>query len=108
MKKKIFKPDLVPVGIPGIDKMLRGGIPKGWVVSLCGGPGSGKTIFCSQFIEYGARKANETGVYITFEEPIEQTIVTMMNVGIDLAGLIEEKKLAVIDASPMPSVGLTK
>jgi circadian clock protein KaiC len=32
-------------GIEGLDKMLKGGFPAGRCILVCGGPGSGKTIF---------------------------------------------------------------
>ncbi|HMB66620.1 MAG TPA: ATPase domain-containing protein, partial [Candidatus Bathyarchaeia archaeon] len=33
-----------PTGIPGLDKLLTGGLPKNRTILLCGGPGTGKTI----------------------------------------------------------------
>ncbi|MDI6807071.1 MAG: ATPase domain-containing protein, partial [Candidatus Aenigmarchaeota archaeon] len=49
-------------GIPGLDKLIEGGYPKGSVVLVSGGPGTGKTLLGLQFIYQGA-KANEPGVY---------------------------------------------
>ena len=42
--------DRVPLGIVGLDRMIEGGIPKGRIVIVVGGPGTGKTIFCAQFL----------------------------------------------------------
>jgi len=56
------------VGIPGIDNMLEGGLPKGSVIGLSGPPGVGKSIFALHFLLEGARKGQK-GVYITLEEP---------------------------------------
>ncbi len=59
----------VPTGIRGLDEMLGGGFPKGRVILLCGGPGTGKTIFSLQFLA-NAAKRGEPGVYVTLEEPL--------------------------------------
>lgn len=58
----------VKTGISGIDSLIDGGLPRGSVLLLPGCVGSGKTIFSLQFIAQGARKFNERGLYISFEE----------------------------------------
>jgi circadian clock protein KaiC len=60
----------VPTGIEGLDEMLDGGFPKGRVILLCGGPGTGKTIFSLQFL-FAAAERGEPGVYVTLEEPLD-------------------------------------
>lgn len=57
----------VKTGIGELDRMVGGGIPVGSKVLLCGGPGTGKTIFGLQFLWNGATKFNEKGMYISFE-----------------------------------------
>ena len=42
-----------PTGIEGLDRILRGGIPRGCPTLLCGSPGSGKTVLASDFIMRG-------------------------------------------------------
>jgi KaiC/GvpD/RAD55 family RecA-like ATPase len=59
----------VPTGVKGLDEMLDGGFPKGRVILLCGGPGTGKTIFSLQFLASAAERGIH-GVYVTLEEPI--------------------------------------
>jgi len=59
----------VPTGIKGLDEMLDGGFPKGRVILLCGGPGTGKTIFSLQFLASAARMGTHS-VYVTLEEPV--------------------------------------
>lgn len=61
------KKDWVKVGISGFDELLEKGIPKGSSILVCGGPGSGKTIFCLQTLNYGAMHG-EKCLYMTFEE----------------------------------------
>lgn len=70
-------------GIPGLDTLTFGGIPEKNVVLLSGGPGSGKSIMCSQFITYGAL-SDEPGVYITMEEEPDQLISNMAKFGMDM------------------------
>ena len=52
-KKRIPK-DRVPTYIPGFDKIIKGGFPKGSVILVSGTCGSGKTIFSGQYIWNGA------------------------------------------------------
>jgi PPOX class probable F420-dependent enzyme len=42
--------DRVLTGISGLDEMLLGGIPRGKIVLVCGGPGTGKTIFSQHYM----------------------------------------------------------
>ncbi|MFA4945945.1 MAG: ATPase domain-containing protein [Candidatus Micrarchaeia archaeon] len=58
----------VPTGIPGLDELTEGGFPEASSVLLSGGAGSGKSIFCMQYLYYGAKELHEPGVYITLEE----------------------------------------
>lgn len=58
----------VPTGIPGLDQLIEGGFIEGSSVLISGGPGTGKTIFCMQYIYKGAELYNEPGILITFEE----------------------------------------
>lgn len=57
----------VPTGIPGLDELVKGGLPKGSSVLVSGGPGAGKSIFSMQYIVEGARLYNEGGLYVTIE-----------------------------------------
>ncbi|RLJ07293.1 MAG: hypothetical protein DRP12_02540 [Candidatus Aenigmatarchaeota archaeon] len=77
-------------GIPGLDKLLKGGIPKNQIILLTGTSGTGKTIFCSQYLWTGAKKWKEPGVYLSFEEPAEKIKESAKNFGWDFNKL--EKK----------------
>jgi len=65
--RKASKDEWVQTGISGFDNLLEKGIPKGTSTLLCGGPGSGKTIFGLQTLIYGATQG-EKCLYMTFEE----------------------------------------
>ena len=54
------------IGVPELDKMLGGGVPKGYSVLVSGPSGSGKSILAAAFLNEGARRG-ETGVIAAFE-----------------------------------------
>ena len=58
----------VKFGVQGLDKALNGGIPKGNLVLISGGAGTGKTTFCLQFLVNGALLFGEKGLLITTEQ----------------------------------------
>ncbi|MCK4997695.1 AAA family ATPase [Candidatus Pacearchaeota archaeon] len=64
----VFEIKREPIGIPNIDNMVNGGLPKGSVTGISGPPGVGKSIFSLHFILEGARKGQKS-VYINLEEP---------------------------------------
>lgn len=57
----------VKFGVPGLDQMMDGGIPRGESVLIAGSSGTGKTLLTLHFIAEGV-KEGEPGVMITFEE----------------------------------------
>jgi circadian clock protein KaiC len=57
----------VPMGVPGLDDMLGGGLPAGYSVLVAGPSGSGKSILAAAFLTDGAR-CGETGVLAAFEQ----------------------------------------
>ncbi len=91
-----------PTGIPGFDKLAYGGLPAGRATMVTGTAGSGKTLLAIQFLVAGIREYDAPGVLVTFEESPEALIRNVESFGWDLAGLVETKKLAVVDASPTP------
>jgi KaiC/GvpD/RAD55 family RecA-like ATPase len=81
--------------------MLGGGFPQDRVILVIGGPGSGKTIFASQFLYKGAVDYGENGIYISLDESKDHLYEEMIKFGWDFAKLEEEKKIAFIDATLM-------
>jgi len=61
----------VPMGIPGLDEMLGGGLPTGYSLLLVGPSGSGKTILATEFLAEGVRRG-EPGVVAAFEKSPSQ------------------------------------
>ena len=52
----------ISTGIPGLDKMIDGGLPIPSLTLVAGDPGVGKTTFCTQFLCKGA-DLGEAGLY---------------------------------------------
>lgn len=59
--------EVVSTGIPGLDEILRGGLPKDYVYLVQGDPGAGKTTLAMQFLLAGDRRG-ENGLYLTLSE----------------------------------------
>src|SRR5512138_1655630 len=57
-----------PSGIRGLDEITLGGLPLGRPTLVCGGAGSGKTLFAMEFLVRGAVDHGEPGVFMSFEE----------------------------------------
>ena len=89
----------VKTGIPGLDELIEGGIPKESTVLLAGVAGAGKTIFGVQFVYNGALYHNEPGVYISLEEDPERIVKNIsLTFGWDLRSLMEKNLLSFITA----------
>lgn len=88
----------VPTGITGLDKITGGGFPAGRSTLVCGGTGCGKTVLAMEFLVRGALEFHEPGLFVSFEESTQNLITNFKSFGFDLESLIEEKKLAIIDA----------
>ncbi len=86
-------------GVPGFDDLLYHGIPRGTSILVCGGPGSGKTLFCLQSLYHGAL-AGERCLYMTFEESPDRLVRHMADFGWNARPLIEQGKLMIMRFNP--------
>ena len=84
-------------GVPELDMMLEGGIPKGFTVAVTGEPGTGKTILCMHFIAQGVRDGDKC-IYVTTEESRESIITQAKQFGFNFSEAVANKKLIIIDA----------
>jgi len=82
-------------GIQGLDEITGGGLPKGRPTLLAGAAGCGKTVFAMEFLVNGATQFNEPGVFVSFEEPVEDLIKNFASLGYDLNKLTNSKKMIV-------------
>src|ERR1051325_10057414 len=82
-----------PTGIQGLDEITGGGLPRGRPTLVCGGPGCGKTILAMYFLTRGAREFGEPGLFMSFEESIDDLMVNFASIGFDLNPLSARRKL---------------
>src|ERR1700722_3959715 len=81
-----------PTGIPGLDDITAGGLPRGRATIVCGGPGCGKTMLGIEFLVRGALEFDEPGVLIAFEETPQEMAKNVASLGFALEKLAAEKK----------------
>ena len=76
----------VSTGVPGLDHLLRGGLPAHRIHLVEGHPGSGKTTLGLQFLLEGA-KHGESCMYITLSETADELRANAASHGWDLSGI---------------------
>ena len=84
-------------GIGGLDRLIAGGIPEGFMVAVVGEPGTGKTIFSLHFAWRGVIEGQKV-IYVTTEESRESIINQAKMFGMDFEGAIENGQMIIIDA----------
>ena len=70
-------------GIKGLDTLLSGGLPANRIILVVGGPGSGKTILCTQFLKEGLEKNNEGSIYVSLDYSRKAFMSDMLQFGWD-------------------------
>lgn len=88
--------DRVPTGIPGLDKLIEGGFPRGSMVLVGGDVGSGKTTLAVQYLYNGIKDYGENGLYISLREDRKTIYRVFSRFGWDLEKLERERKLGII------------
>ena len=89
--------DRIQTGIPGLDEILNGGIPRRNVVLLSGGPGTGKSIFGYQYL-YNGLIRGQSGVLVALEEHPVQVRLSMAQFGWNVTVYEEKSRFALVDA----------
>src|SRR5215467_1994074 len=84
-----------PTGIPGLDEITKGGLPRGRSTLVCGSAGCGKTLLAMEFLVRGATEFGEPGVFVAFEETAAELAENVRSLGFDLGELAREKKLLI-------------
>jgi circadian clock protein KaiC len=80
----------IPMGIPGLDDMLGGGLPAGYSMLVVGPSGSGKTVLATEFLAEGVRQG-EPGVIAAFEKSPSQLLNNKLHT------LVQAGQVGVID-----------
>jgi len=84
-----------PTGILGLDEVTGGGLPKGRSTLIAGSAGCGKTVFAMEFLVNGVTRFNEPGIFVSFEEPVEDLVKNFASLGYDLKALSSSKKMII-------------
>jgi circadian clock protein KaiC len=100
--------EYLPTGVEGLDELISGGFPRGRVILLLGGPGTGKTILASQFLYKGITEYNENGIFVSLDESKDHFNFEMMKFGWDFKKAEEEGKFFFVDATRLSRVAILK
>ena len=95
-------------GIPGLDELVDGGLPEGRVILVIGGPGTGKTTLCGQFLHNGIYNGQENGVFVTLDDSKDHFYSEMLQFGWDFQKAQEEGKFGLVDATRISRVSMLK
>ena len=84
-----------PSGIRGLDEITNGGLPRGRPTLVSGAAGSGKTLLAIEFLVRGIREHDEPGLFVAFEETIDELTKNVSSLGFDIRELMEAGKLEI-------------
>ncbi len=87
-------------GVPGLDKLMGGGIPTGSSIVLAGPTGSGKTTFATQFVAEGLRRGEKCVIAI-FEEHPDEYLERANRLGVDFGAAVRRDDLRIIYLRPL-------
>ncbi len=93
-------PERLATGLPGLDEMMGGGIPRGTTTLISGSSGTGKTLLALHFALAGL-ESGESAVYVTFEENPRQILAGARCLGLDLERHLKVGRLQMLYVSPM-------
>ncbi|WP_163870220.1 ATPase domain-containing protein [Myxococcus eversor] len=71
---KRFEIPRLQTGVPNLDELFKGGLPKGSVTAVCGPPGSGKTTLTQQLCFHNASASHRVLAFNTLSEPTAKTL----------------------------------
>jgi circadian clock protein KaiC len=92
----------LPTGIPGFDLVADGGLTAGRATLIAGTAGSAKTVFAAHFLAAGITTRGDCGVFVTFEDRVDDIRRNMVSFGWDIPAWEAAGKWAFVDASPDP------
>ena len=93
-----------PTGIEGFDDLTYGGLPSGRTTLVMGEPGAGKTLFALQTLASVARDQGGAGIFVAFEERVDDIISNASDFGWEVAAQRAAGRLMFIDAHVPPDV----
>lgn len=91
-----------PTGISGLDEVTGGGLPYGRPTLVCGPAGCGKTLLAIEFLVRGITEYDEPGVFVAFEESVQELTENVASMGFDLQQLQDDGKLVMDNVQIAP------
>jgi len=89
----------VSTGIPKLDELLQGGLPKNSITLVSGAPGAGKSILCFHFISEGVKKG-EKCLYVTADQEKESVLLYSKSLGFNFQAAIDDGLLKIMYVDP--------
>ncbi len=89
----------IPSGIPGFDELIGGGFVPNTIILVSGEAGTGKTLFCTQFI-WNALCMGENGVYVTLQETVDEIKKDVVFFGRDFSRAEQLGQCRIVKAEP--------
>jgi circadian clock protein KaiC len=99
LKNKSETKEYIFTGVSGFDELFEKGIPKGNLMIVAGGAGSGKTILCLQTLINKAKEGKKC-LYMTLEESEDKLIQHMEDFGWPANELVKKGKLKIFRINP--------
>lgn len=98
--RRTFAPEIVASGVPELDELLHGGVPKGTTTIISGPTGVGKTTLGLQFMKEAAGRG-ERSVVFSFEEDGETILRRCEAINIPARKMSEKGFLSVQTVEPL-------
>ena len=89
----------ISTGIEGLDSLIGDGLQQSKVYLVSGEAGTGKTIFCLQYVLAGMPRG-ENAVYVSIDEKPSHLLEDAEALGWDLRKHVDDKKIALLDVTP--------
>ena len=93
--KGVGKIERIKTGIPGLDEMVEGGIPKGFSLLIAGSEGTCKTIMATQMAYHHAKEGGSS-LYVSLENRFQPFLQQTAEFGWDVRKLEEEDRFHVL------------
>ncbi|PKV75086.1 circadian clock protein KaiC [Pontibacter ramchanderi] len=97
----------LPTGIEAFDHISDGGLPLGRTTLIAGSSGSAKTLFGAQFLAMGIMLFDQSGVFVTFEEQVDDIRKNLRSFNWDIDTWEKEGKWVFVDGSPKEEDSIT-
>lgn len=83
-----WRAEQVPTGVPNLDRLIDGGLERGALVLIVGGPGTGKTVLAEQMAFHWAQERRKVLWVVTPGEPNEKFLTHVSQMGFYDARLV--------------------